>query len=239
MICSFDVLPVQLDDEAQVAVDAERRRFAEVSIEHLRAVREEQPVLGTLPREVDLHDSPVAVTTNEPFAVLVLLPVLGPNDLARRRSAVWDRPEDLGSPPTPLVGLFVAFVPLRKGSGNASQAIAFCGTAPLAWGRRNRPPSSAAIAALSSSDRPSQASQPSAKAFFKAGRRSKSSTKPGGCSIVMSACPGRPPPTTRAGARDPRHPRRGSWSGRRGALGDSNHGEKRGLLLDSRPKAFH
>ena len=43
------VLPVQLDDEAQVAVDAERRRFADVSIEHLRAVREEEPVLGDPP----------------------------------------------------------------------------------------------------------------------------------------------------------------------------------------------
>ena len=153
-----------------------------------------------------------------------------PYGTGRRTSAVRQRRSSACSSPS------YHFV---RALGNASQAIAFCGTAPLAWGRRNRPPSSAAIAALSSSDRPSQASQPSAKAFFKAGRRSKSSTKPGGCSIVMSACPERPPPTTRAGARDPRHPRRGSWSGRRGALGDSNHGEKRGLLLDSRPKAFH
>ena len=194
---------------------------------------------GTLRREVDLHDSPVAVTTNEPLAVLVLLPVLGPNDLARRRAAVWDRPRTSAVRQRRSSACSSPSYHFVRALGNASQAIAFCGTAPLAWGRRNRPPSSAAIAALSSSDRPSQASQPSAKAFFKAGRRSKSSTKPGGCSIVMSACPGRPPPTTRPGARDPRHPRRGSWSGRRGALGDSNHGEKRGLLLDSRPKAFH
>jgi hypothetical protein len=76
------VLPVQLDDEAQVAVDANWWRLAEVSIEHLRAVREEEPVLGSLRREVDLHDPPVAVTTNEPLAVLVLLTMLGPHDLA-------------------------------------------------------------------------------------------------------------------------------------------------------------